>query len=260
MEYNIRAGVRSNVRLTRVDRATGRVLGIEERSNSITNIDKLLDLIDGSATDHPDTANATLQIRDSGGAEVRLITGLMSGYPTTASGGAVTLKWADETTNTYNPDDIRLYTNAAKTTYVPEVLNVAWANKPSSENWYFEWELSITSGDGNFDNAGFNGMLDCIVGESADHWDGTEGSSNMRIKVYDGTPGSLLFSVPVTSATARTTTSLKWIFERSSGSGLWARVETLNNLGSLVLYDDDITDITQNSGDTFTYEITITFS
>ncbi len=260
MSHNIKAGVRSNVRLTRVDRATGRVLGIEKCSNSITNIDKLLDLIDGSATDHLDNANATFQILDSGASEVLLITGQETSYPTTPSGGSVTLKWADETSNTYNPDDIKLFTEATKTTEVAEVLNVAWPDKPASENWYFEWTISITSGDGNFDDAGFNSMLDCIVGGSADHWDGTEGSGNMRIKVYDGTPGSLLFQVAVSSATVRTTTSLKWIFERSSGSGLWARVETINNLGAILLYDDDITNATQNSGDTFTYDITVTFS
>ncbi len=259
MSHNIKAVVRSNVRLTRVDRETGRVIGIEECRNSITDIDKLLDLIDGSATDHLDASNATIQIKDVGGAEVKVITGQMSGFPTTPSAGSVTLKWADETSDTYNPDDIALYTNAAKTTKVAEVLNVAWADKLASENWFFEWDIDISSGDGNFDNAGFDGMLECIVGASTQHFDGNEASNNMAIKVYDGTPGSLLFTQATTSATVRTSTSLKWIFARTSGSGNWERVETHNNAQLNRLYDDDITGQVQNSGDTFTYEFTVTF-
>ena len=256
---NIDVGVLMNVRLTRVDRETGEVVGRHESHNTITSIDKLLDLMDGSATDHPNNANATIRILDSGASEVKKIVGCAATYPTTAAAGLVTWRWEDISADTYNPDDIQFLTATAGVK-IAEELNVVWPNKPASENWFFEWDITLSSGDGNFDNAGFNGMLQCITGASTQHWDGTEGAANMAIKVYDGTPGTLQFTQAATAATVRTTTSLKWIFVRSTGTATWSRVETHNNAQTNLLYDDDIATEVQGSGDTFTYEFTVTWS
>ena len=261
---HIKGNVQSNVRVTVVDRATGKVKRIHHtrEHNTVTNIDKLLDLMDGSATGHLD-ANSDIIIKDDGGSTVASVLSCASGYPTTPASGSVTWKWEDISTDTYNPDDVYLQTSGG--TVVAEALAVGWADKTASENWFFEWDLSISSGDSNFDDAGFNGMLDCVVNRSTpggQHWDGTEagGSTNMHIKVYDGTPGSLEFSLATTADTVRTTTSLKWIFVKSPVSATWGRVEVRNEAQGNLLYDDDITNDTQTTSDTFTYEFTVTFA
>lgn len=253
----IHAGVKNNVRLTRVCRATGRVLGTDECHNAIVDIGKLVDLMDGAAADHLD-AGADFRIKDSLGTTIKTIPAQQAGYPTTPAGGSVTLRWADETADTYNPDDVELLTNLG--VKVAEVLNVAWPDKPVTENWYFEWDISISSGDTAFDTAGFNGLLECIVGASSQHWDGPGGANNMAIKVYDGTPGTLQFTQVATGHVQPSAGSIKWTFQRSTGTATWGRVEVHNNAQGNRLYDDDIANEVQNTGDIFTYEFTVTFS
>ena len=245
---------RSGLGVRVVDRETGKELRRHYKKNTVTGVATLVDLINGTSSDHL-ASGADLRIQDSGGGLIKTIGSQRSGYPTAASGALITLGWEDLTTDAYNPDDIYMRTPGGTT--IAETLNVAWSNKVATENWFFDWDLSL-SGTG-FDNAGLNGMLDAITGGT--HFDGTEGAATMRIQVYDGSPGSLEVTQVINNASTQpTSTQLRFTFTVGSGTAYtWARVELQWNPSTLV-YDDDIANQNQGVSDSFEYEITISFS
>lgn len=248
-----RVALKSNVHVRVVDRATGREVRKHHAKNTITNVALLVDLINGTSADHLSSA-ADLRIQDSGGGLIKTIGSQRSGFPTAAASAQITLGWEDLTTDAYNPDDLFMRTPANVT--VAETLNVAWSNKLSSENWFFDWDISA-SGTG-FQTAGLNGMLDALTGGT--HFDGTEGAATMRIQVYDFGDALELTQNINNASTQPTSTQLRFTFTVASGaSRQWGRVETQWN-PSTVWYDDDIANQTQGVNDTFEYELTVTFS
>ena len=223
------------------------------QKNTVTNFEILVDLINGTSADHLDSGS-DLRIQDSGGALIKTIGTQRSGFPTTAAGALITLGWEDLTTDAYNPDDLFMRTPALFS--VAETLNVPWSNKLSSENWFFDWDLSA-SGTG-FQTAGLNGMMDALTGGA--HFDGTEGASNMRIEVFDPTVSEFFQNITEAS-TQPTSSQLRFTFDRAGGSNFWRRVETqFRPNTNAVWFDDDITDQTQTIDDIFQYELTVSFS
>ncbi len=247
-----RLGFTGNVHLRVQDRETGEETRRESQKNSITNIALFVDLIQGTSSDHLSSAS-NLRIKDSGGSTVKLIGSTASG-PAAASGAQITMSFEDLSSDTYNPDDIELESSGS--VKVAEVLNVAWSDKASSENWFVDWDISLSGGV----TAGMNGMLDCITGVSSQHWDGTEASNNTQIQVYDGNPGSLEFSQAATAAvTQPTSTSLLFTFART-GAFTWGRIVFRNAAQGVDLDNWDLADQVAGADDTFTYELTVTFS
>ena len=261
---NASAVITSNVRLRRVNRITGKeTIEYARKHNTITNVALLCDLFCGISGDHL-SSGANIRIQDSGGGLIKTIGTQRAGFPTAAAGTSITLGWEDLTTDAYNPDDLFMETVGG--VIIAEALNVSFSNKLAIENWFFDWDISISSNDVLFDDAGFDAMLDCITGAQSAHFDGTgSGAANMRIRVYDANTGGTLLVTEIVSEelTQPTTTSVRWRFlvAAGSGSGVWRRVQLENNAPSTtLLYNDTDIDRSKPADTQFIYQATITLA
>jgi hypothetical protein len=248
------------VTLTRVarNRPGFKIIDTITNRNAITNVAHLVDLINGTSGNHVNSSS-NMRIKDSIGTTVKLMTSMDTGYPQEASAGNKLFVggWADETADTYNPDDCEYEDSTG--TKIAESLNVSWPNKPADENWYFEWEISLSEGvDADWNDAGLDLMLHLITGNSAYHF----AFNNWEIDVYDGEPGTFDKMVPVQSTSQPTSTSLKGTFFSSGGAAVWSWVKHINNRGGsdLLIYDDQLSNKTQGADDEVTYTATISYS
>lgn len=248
-------GLVSNIHVRVEDKDHPGVLKREHRAkNTITNVALLVDIINGVSSDHL-ASGANLRIDDSTPTLIKEIGTQRAGFPTASSGASITLGWEDLTTDAYNPDDLYMETQGGVT--VAQTLNVAWSNKLSSENWFFDWDVSASGT--NFQTAGLDDMLDALTGGG--HFDGTEGGSFMRMEVFDFVDAPE-FNLQINNASSQPTSSqLRFTFTQAPGPVRdWGRVETQHNPGLNVWYDDDIANQTQAAADAFEYELTVSFS
>lgn len=260
-EIRFNMGFQADLTVTRVCRETGEVLGTMEAKNAITaaGITRFIDLIVNDSSSHVD-AGADLKIYNEANALQKTLTGLATGYPQAASGGSTTLRWADETVDTYEVDDFEILA-ADGTTIVATITNSNFGTKPTTENWLYDWTLSV-SGSAEWTTAGLNQMLDLITGEQTVHWEANTGAGTLAIDVNNtDTPGNGTHDGVLATVETPAATTLEYEFP-SSPPGVaktWAHVRVMHNAVTSI-WEDDIANQTQGANDTFTYVWTITFA
>lgn len=249
----INAAFEGRLKVRRFCRETGRFLGEHEERNTITSVAKLVDLIDGTASDHVDTG-ADLEIRNESDTLVRTLT--TANTIPSASGLSVTIEWEDNTTQTYVADDFKIKTNGG--TEVAEVLNKNFGTKPTTENWHYLWTLSI-SGSG-LQTAGGNLILDLITGNSSSHLN----QSNTRFEVWDNDTGGAQVSgspFAMTTQSQPASNQLRYVCDVLGGtSRTWQRVVLRNHAVSVQIWEDTSPAYTQGSDTDITYTLTLTLS
>jgi len=256
-------GLVDNVKLTRVSKKSQLVVGVHTVHNTVSSVSLLVDLIDGTSSDHL-ASGSDFVIKNSGGTPVKTITSMDGGYPVAATAGTQTVTggWADETADTYDPHTAEWKSPAGTVVLTASVTS--WPNKPASENWYFEWDLAISEGgDGNFHENGLDHLINLVIGNQTEHFD----ANDWRIEVWDGDPdisGVKQGTLSGATHSQPTSSSIRNVWTRAAGGGTWSwnwvRSIILDGAGQSTFYDDDITNVTQTSDVSAQYTFTLSFS
>lgn len=259
-----RTSLRGVYRIHRYDRETGEYLGTIRGENSITTAgrDLFLDLGIGDSSSVLDNANSVIEVEDSGGSDVFTQAGADTGFPDLSTQGQATWQWSDETANEYTVDTIRVRQGSLTGTIFSEFAGTLSGgnDKPSNENWIYEWTISFSSSQ--LTDAGAHSWLEILVGDlaSGSNW------SNAQLRVEDD-GGSLVGAVGIDSGfPSRSGGTITWQFTAEDGTaeGTWhdpiVRSITWPD-GDVVLSQDaggGDSEGTKSSGEVWEYAYTLT--
>lgn len=237
--------VEGRYRVTRYDRETGKRLGSTGwRKNTIQAAGKqlLLDLWIGDSAAHYTNASAELKLYNSSDALQATFTGADTGYPDHGTSGQVTWQWSDISTDQYAADRV---TFSNGTTVFSDVGTTGWGSKPDTENWIYEYQLSITTSDSNLSLAdssaeGLDHILHCMTGDSADHFN----QASAAIQVESDQSGTVLGTdtggcdsgYPSRSGT---TVTFQWTVAAGVLTGTWELVIVYGNFATDVTLRDE---------------------
>lgn len=209
--------------IERTERATGRALGTERFTNTITaaGLDEILELITGLSANHFSQANMDLVVEDSGNTSQFSQNGADSiSHLASGTSGTITWEWADETTNTYTVDEVIV--SVGGLTFSNASPSYAGGNaKPANENWTYRYQLTLTV-PVDMENA-MDDILDLVIGASNDHMN--QAASALRV---DGTTGGTApVYVGADSAVTVSSGTATWVWTVPAGTmtGTWNYVE-----------------------------------
>lgn len=229
--------LRGQWRVTRVSRETGEVLSTHEGPNTIqtAGLNRVLDCMIGDSSLHLDQANADLVIRNSSDTVVKTITGADSGYPDHSTQGEVVFQWSDISTEQYEADDLlvkRDHGGSDDLTFSVSDQNLG--NKPDSENWIYEYTLSIgNGGDTDLKDAGLDHILHLFTGDSSDHFN----NGTTQLELFNSSDSSVGTVACDDGFPSRSSQTVTWEFTSPAGEDSvdWDDVEVQMALGPVVL-------------------------
>lgn len=189
--------------------------------------DHLLDLMGGGGGDNfADNASSQLEVEDSGGNPLFSPSSADSGYPDLGTQKQATWQWTDASTDSYTVDTVR-FTVLGESVVFSEVTGGPFSDnqKPSTENWTYEYTLIISAGDAELQDDGLHAVLEIFTGEITDSFN----QNGTRIEPVDS--GSPIGTQGPDSDPTRSGNTLEWVFTVAEGSltGSW---DTVNILGA----------------------------
>lgn len=209
----------------------GTPLGTMEAENAIQTAgrDHLLDLMVGQGGgNHADNANSQLEVEDSNGDPVSStfpISSTDAGFPDHPSQLQARWQWSDETADEYTVDTVRLRILGENVVFSERSDPFQDNQKPSTENWTYEYTITISGDTADVQDAGLEAILQIFTGEEDDEFD----QNGTRLEVFDS--GVSLGGQTPDSEPSRSgaTTTWEWTVDEGDLTGSWDTVEVQSN-------------------------------
>lgn len=250
--------------LEKYDRETGELVERKQKSNAITSAGRteFLRLITGLSAAHYDNTSDLIIYDSDGGTQTRLLGGTQAGYPLLSTddplyAGTMSWRFADETANTYDANHVEFSNGSV----VFSESTPNWGTKPTTQNWYYTYNLNIASTDAFVEEGDLAQLLQLFVGAISSHFN----QANTSLRIYsNGTTVLGTFTDPMDAgypAVSGSTATFQWTVPAGTLTGSWETVEVYESgLGSVLRGNpaSETDGLTKQSTATWTVQFALT--
>lgn len=168
-----------------VDRASGALVDVSPWQNTIqaAGIERVLDLCLGDSSDHFNQSTELRLYSDAGSTLARPAMTCDSGYPSAPSPSKMVWRWSDISVDTYTVQQARVVSPGG---VVFSIANPGWGSKPNTQNWIYEYELTLTAAQECIQSEGLEAILLLMTNQSTAHWGS---AARLEIVQYDDPAG-----------------------------------------------------------------------